>query len=151
MRGLAETDSREDDDAAKIDLTYSTTRDINRARPTFEVLVVRIIQVISGWGGAQPVEELGDEQEVGEVVDREVQLVTFGALVARAAVADARVGDEDIDAVLGPAQFLGQAPHRLERAEIGAVGPDGRVERRRDRVEALLAAAVQQQRVPSAG
>ena len=45
MRGLAETASREDDDAAKIDLTYSTTRDINRARPTFEVLVVCIIQV----------------------------------------------------------------------------------------------------------
>jgi hypothetical protein len=45
MRGLAGTDSREDDEAAKIDLTYSTTRDINRARPTFEMLVVCIIQV----------------------------------------------------------------------------------------------------------
>jgi hypothetical protein len=29
MRGLAETDFRENDEAAKIDLTYSTTRDIN--------------------------------------------------------------------------------------------------------------------------
>jgi hypothetical protein len=45
MRGLAGTDSREDDEAAKIELTYSTTRDINRAGPTFEVLVVCIIQV----------------------------------------------------------------------------------------------------------
>jgi hypothetical protein len=45
MRGLAETDSREDDDAAKIDLAYSTTRDISRARPTFRTLVVCIIQV----------------------------------------------------------------------------------------------------------
>jgi predicted alpha/beta-hydrolase family hydrolase len=47
MLGLAETDSREDDEAAKIELTYSTTRDINRARPTFEMLVVCIIQVIA--------------------------------------------------------------------------------------------------------
>ena len=46
MRGLAGTDSREDDEAAKIELTYSTTRDINRAGPTFEVLVVCIIQVL---------------------------------------------------------------------------------------------------------
>jgi hypothetical protein len=45
MRGLAETDSREDDEAAKIELIYSTTRDINRAGPTFEMLVVCIIQV----------------------------------------------------------------------------------------------------------
>ena len=29
MRGLPETDFRENDEAAKIDLTYSTTRDIN--------------------------------------------------------------------------------------------------------------------------
>jgi hypothetical protein len=46
MRGLAGTDSWEDDEAAKIYLTYSTTRDINRARPTFEMLVVCIIQVL---------------------------------------------------------------------------------------------------------
>jgi hypothetical protein len=45
MRGLAETDSWEDDEAAKIYLTYSTTRDINRTGPTFEMLVVCIIQV----------------------------------------------------------------------------------------------------------
>ena len=45
MRGLAETDPWEDDEAAKIYLTYSTTRDINRAGPTFEMLVVCIIQV----------------------------------------------------------------------------------------------------------
>jgi hypothetical protein len=45
---LAGTDSWEDDEAAKIYLTYSTTRDINRARPTFEMLVVCIIQVLLG-------------------------------------------------------------------------------------------------------
>ena len=38
-------DFREDDEAAKIELTYSTTSDINRAKPTLRKLVVCIIQV----------------------------------------------------------------------------------------------------------
>ena len=71
MRGLAGTDSREDDEAAKIDLTYSTTRDINRAGPTFEMLVVCIIQVshrqdcveeVAFDGGAQS----GDDPQNGQ-------------------------------------------------------------------------------------
>ena len=45
MRGLAGTDSREDDEAAKIDLTYSTTRDINRLRLASGTLLACLIQV----------------------------------------------------------------------------------------------------------
>ena len=44
-RDLAGTDSREDDKAAKLELTYSTTNDINRAGPTLEMLVVCITHV----------------------------------------------------------------------------------------------------------
>ena len=58
--------------------------------------------------------------------------------------------DQDIDAVLGPEQFLGQAPDLLQRGEVSPVGADRRVERRRNRVEALLAAAVEQQGMPLA-
>ena len=36
---------REDDEAAKIELTYSTTSAVNRARPTLGRLIVCIIQV----------------------------------------------------------------------------------------------------------
>lgn len=63
-------------------------------------------------GGAEPVDPSGDEQELREVVDREVQLVTVDALLARAGT-DPRVGDDDIDALLGSKQFLGQAPDGL--------------------------------------
>lgn len=42
-----------------------------------------------------------------------MQLVTIGALPARAS-ADTRVGDENVDAVLGAEQFLGQAPDLLQ-------------------------------------
>ena len=56
MRGLAETDSRENDDAAKIELTYSTAREINRARPTFEMLVMCIIQVSPNLALTKPTE-----------------------------------------------------------------------------------------------
>jgi len=38
-------DSREDDAAAKIELTYSNTSDVNRARQMLGRLVVCIIQV----------------------------------------------------------------------------------------------------------
>ena len=44
--GLGGPDSREDDGAAKIDLTYSTLSDINRARRAFGLLGVCISQVI---------------------------------------------------------------------------------------------------------
>ena len=44
-RGLAELDSREDDGPAEIELTYSTLRDINRARPTIGMPALCIIQV----------------------------------------------------------------------------------------------------------
>jgi uncharacterized protein (DUF4415 family) len=43
---LAETDFRKDDEAATIELTYSTPSGINRARPAPGGLIVRIIQVV---------------------------------------------------------------------------------------------------------
>jgi hypothetical protein len=43
---LAETDFRKDDEAATIELTYSTPSGINRARPAPGGLIVRIIQVL---------------------------------------------------------------------------------------------------------
>ena len=43
---MAGTDFGEDDEAAKLELTYSTPSDINRAKPTFGMLVVCIIQVV---------------------------------------------------------------------------------------------------------
>jgi hypothetical protein len=39
-------DSQGEDEAAKIELTYSIPRGINRAKPTLRTLVVCIIQVI---------------------------------------------------------------------------------------------------------
>jgi uncharacterized membrane protein YbhN (UPF0104 family) len=49
-RGLAELDSREDDGPEEIELTYSTLRDINRARLAIGMLAVCIIQVLTnGW------------------------------------------------------------------------------------------------------
>ncbi len=45
MRGLAESDSWRDGEAAKIELTYSTTGGISRAKPALGRLIVRIIQV----------------------------------------------------------------------------------------------------------
>ena len=46
-RDLAGADSREDDEAAKLELTYSTMSGIHRVRPTLGRLVVCIIQVPS--------------------------------------------------------------------------------------------------------
>jgi hypothetical protein len=42
--GLAGTDSREGDETAKTDLTYSTTGGISRAEPALAALIVCIIQ-----------------------------------------------------------------------------------------------------------
>jgi hypothetical protein len=44
---VAGTDSREDDEAAKIELTYSNTSNINPARQMLGKLVVCISQVIA--------------------------------------------------------------------------------------------------------
>ena len=45
MRGLAGTGTQEGDEAAKIELTYSNTSDINRARQMLGRLLVCIIRV----------------------------------------------------------------------------------------------------------
>jgi hypothetical protein len=48
---LAESDSREDGEAAEIELTYSSTGGISRAKPALGTLKVCIIQVsCSGFG-----------------------------------------------------------------------------------------------------
>jgi hypothetical protein len=54
-------DSQGEDEAAKIELTYSIPRGINRAKPTLRTLVVCIIQVIrsvqsraSDWASLAP-------------------------------------------------------------------------------------------------
>ena len=44
---MAGLDSREDDERAEIELTYSILDDINQARPAFGRLAVCIIQVLS--------------------------------------------------------------------------------------------------------
>jgi hypothetical protein len=44
---MAELNSREHDGPAELELTYSTLRDTNRARPTIGMLAVCIIQVLS--------------------------------------------------------------------------------------------------------
>ena len=45
MRDLAGTDFGEDDETGRLELTYSTQSGINRAKPTFGTLALRIIQV----------------------------------------------------------------------------------------------------------
>jgi hypothetical protein len=47
---LAGLDSREDDELAEIELTYSILDDINQARPAFGRPAVCIIQVVLGRG-----------------------------------------------------------------------------------------------------
>jgi hypothetical protein len=52
-RDLAGKDFREDDEAAKIELTHSTTSGINRVDPALGTLVVCIIQVTTSYGAVE--------------------------------------------------------------------------------------------------
>src|SRR5208283_1822674 len=54
--GSGGKDLWEGDGVAKVELTYSTTRNINRARPAFGTLVVCIIQVLVSAIYMAPVE-----------------------------------------------------------------------------------------------
>jgi hypothetical protein len=104
-------------------------------------------------GGDEAVAQQRREQEAGEVVDREAQLVAIGALRAAIGVrcADARVVDENVETVR---DLLGEGAHRVERGEVAGheAYVAGTVEQIADRLpRALLGAGMSEDRGSIAG